>query len=428
MEKNQRVRILLTALIFVGTLYRYWPLDFPLGPCRIGYESLEIACSLAHNASFSDPFMFLQTGPSAHVAPLFPMMVSVVIKWLGDGPPAMNALQWVGTFMLAFQLSLWPWITERLGMGFATGIIGATAWILVGFIVDPMWEAPYVAFLILILVLCMHRILREQVSTLFVSLTGVLSGIILLLNPVSLLAYMALTIWITFFRRIRRIQKLALIIIPFVVISPWLVRNYQVFHHFIFIRDNLGIELSITNNSCATFSFKFNQWTSCYNHPNESVTEARKVLASGEYEYNQAKLREALAWIRNNPGKFADLTKQRFLAFWFYSPGGHYFSGRNIPGSILIIWAVMPLSIMGLWLLFHRDRIVAGICLVWLVLFPPIYYFLAFIPRYRYPILWASLMPASFFLSELAQGIWQRLRKSYGAPTASVQSSANLTV
>ena len=428
MEKNQRLRILLTVLIFVGTLYRYWPLDYPLGPCGLGYESLNIGCSLASKASFSDPFSALHTGPSAHLAPLFPWMISLAIKRFGDEPASMNALQWMGTFIVAIQLGLWPWFSERLGMGFISGIVGAAAWLLVGFVLDPMWEAFYVALLILILVMCMHRILSERVSTLFVSLTSVLWGIIFLFSPIPIFVYAALTLWITCFKPIRRIQKLALILIPFAVIAPWLVRNFEVFHHFVFIRDNLGIELSITNNPCSTFSFKINRWTSCYNHPNENVAEAQKVLAAGEYEYNHAKLREALAWIKNNPGRFADLTKQRFLAFWFFSPNGHYFSGRQIPVGILIIWLVAPMSIGGVWLLFKRDRTSAGLCLVWLILFPPIYYFLAFFPRYRYPILWASFMPASFFLIEVAQGIWQRLRKSYGAPAASVQSSANLTV
>jgi hypothetical protein len=418
MEKNRRLRILIAALIFVGACYRYWPLDFPLGPCHIGYESLEVACSLAQNESFSDPFMFLKTGPTAHVAPLFPMMVSLLIKWLGDGPASMNAVQWVGTFVLAFQLALWPWFAEWLGMGFASGVVGASGWVLVGFVHDPMWESLYVALLILILMVCMRRILSEQVSTLFASLSGALWGILFLLNPVTLLPYLGFSTWIAFSRRIRRVQKLALIIIPFAIISPWIVRNYRVFHHFIFIRDNLGIELSITNNPCSTFSFHLNRWSSCYHHPNESVDEARKVLASGEYVYNQAKLQEASAWIGNNPGRFATLTWQRFLAFWFYTPGRNYLPGQHIPAGILIIWLAMPLSIAGLWMLFKTDRISAGLCLVWLILFPPIYYFLAFIPRYRYPILWASLMPASFFLCEVAQRIWQRARKSTVAPAA----------
>jgi hypothetical protein len=417
MEKHRRLRILFVALIFAGALYRYWPMESPLGPCGLGYESLELGCSLAHNATFSDPFAVLKTGPSAHLAPLFPALISMLIKWFGDGPASTNALEWMGALVFAFQLALWPWAAERLGMGFASGIVGAVAWLAVGFILLPMWEAAYVAFLILILAVCMRRILNEQVSTAFVFFTGALAGITLLFNPVPLLPYLALAVWIACFRRIPRVQKLALFLVPFLVISPWFVRNYQAFHHLVLIRDNLGVELWSSNNPCATFSFKNNRTAGCYNHPNESSAEANKVRAIGEYEYNQEKLQDALGWIKNNPGKFANLTNQRFLAFWFYTPGGDYFAGRNIPASILIIWAIVPLSIGGLWLLSKSDRNSAALCFVWLVLFPPIYYFVEFVPRYRYPILWASIMPASFFLSEAAQRIWQRVRKSLAAPS-----------
>jgi hypothetical protein len=202
------------------------------------------------------------------------------------------------------------------------------------------------------------------------------------------------------------------------MLVPWLVRNEQVFHHFVLVRDNLGTELWNSNNPCAAFSFRNNRAAGCFHHPNESVDEAEKVRAMGEYAYNQQKLRESLDWIKTNPRKFAELTRQRFLAFWFYTPGGNYFEGRSIPASIWIIWLMGPLSIAGLYLLFQRDRISTGQCLVWLLLFPPIYYIIEFIPRYRYPILWASFLPASYYLCQSAQRIWQWLRGWYAGLAA----------
>lgn len=407
MEKRQRVRFLLVLLIFVGALYRYWPIDFPLGPCGGGYESLELGCSLAKTGTFADPFR-VPSGPSAHLAPLFPWLVSGLIRWLGDGPAAMNALQWLGTVVVAFQLSLWPWVTERLGMGFAAGVIGAAGWLVAGFVLLPFWEAAYIAPLILILVVCMHRILSEKVSTAFVLLTGVLWGVVFLFSPVPLVVFLALCLWIVCFKRMPRVQKLALVLIPFLVISPWLARNYQVFHHFILIRDNLGMELSNSNRSCATFSFRNNAVAKCNVHPMELVSEDLKIRKVGEYEYNQGRMREALGWIKSNPRRFAELTKQRFLAFWLHGPGNEFFGSWQMAVSSVIIWAAVPLSVGGLWLLWKSDRNTAGLCLAWLLLFPPVYYIVAFVPRYRYPILWASLMPASYFLTEVVGAVRRR--------------------
>jgi hypothetical protein len=423
MNKNQRIRILLTTLVFVVALYRYFPVPSALGPCNIGYESLNLSCSLARTGNFSNPYGVLPTGPSAHLAPLFPWMVSLLIRRLGDEPAVSNILVWMAALTLALQLSLWPWIAGRLGMGFAPGLIAAALWLCVGFGLYPEWEATYVALLILILVLCTNRLLKKQVSTAFVSMTSILWGTLFLLNPVPLLVYLAITIWAVFFSKIRRAQKLALMLIPLAILSPWLVRNYEVFHHFILIRDNLGTELWLANNPCSTFSFNVNRSIKCFDHPNESIAEARKLAASGEYEYNQAKLRDALAWIKDNPRKFASLTRQRFLAYWFFSPRGIFFDGRHLPLGILILWAVTPLSLAGLWMLFKKDRTAAGLCLVWMLLFPPIYYLLSFTPRYRFPLLWVSFIPASFVLSEAGQNVWHRLRKYHGASAAPVQTA-----
>jgi hypothetical protein len=150
MNKNHGLRMLLTALVFVTAFYRYRGVDIPLGPCSLRTESLAIGCSLASKGTFSDPFSTLPTGPTAHLAPLFPWMVSLVIRQLGDDPAATNILQSMGVFILAFQLSLWPWVSRRLGMGFASGIIAAALWLSVGFDLDSMWDAPYIPLLIVI--------------------------------------------------------------------------------------------------------------------------------------------------------------------------------------------------------------------------------------------------------------------------------------
>jgi hypothetical protein len=430
-NKNQRLRILLTVLVFVIAFYRYWPVAYPYGPCVVGYESMKLGCSLASTGTFSNPFSVMPTGPSAHLAPLFPWMISLLIRRFGDQPAVMSTLIWMAAFTLALQISLWPWVARWLGMGFASGVIAAALWLRVQFLLDPEWEAVYVALLMVVLVVCMYRILKEQASTAFVSLTGALWGIVLLFNPAPLFAYLGVTVWAVFFSPIRRAQKLALVLIPLAVISPWLIRNYEVFHHFILIRDNLGMEMSLGNNACATFSFNVNRSIQCFNHPNESMAEASKVAASGEYEYNQAKLHEALAWIKGNPRKFASLTNERFLAFWFFNPHGLFVDGRHLPVWILILFSVTPLSLVGLWILFKKDRTAAGLCLLYMLLFPPIYYVTTYSPRFRFPLLWVSFIPASFVLSEVAQEIWHRLRKSYRAPEATdapVQSPAKLVV
>ena len=398
MESNRRLQALVTVLVFVATIYRYRPLASPLGPCGSGYESLELACSLAKRGAFSDPYWTLSTGASAHLAPLFPWLISLPIRCFGDTAMAMDAVQWMGTVALAIQIGLWPWVAQRLGMRFSTGVLAAAAWLWVGFSFLPMWEAPYLALLILALVLCMDRILGGQGSGGLVVSTAVLWGVVFLLSPVPLLVYLALMGWILILRRVPRAQMLALLLIPVLIVAPWVVRNYLAFHHFVFIRDNLGLELANSNSPCATYSFQVNVGKHCYPHPNDDRVEAMRVQAMGEYAYNQQKMAQALNWIRSNPAKFATLTRQRFLAFWFFTPVP---SIQHAPVKVVAVGVLTLLGAGGLFLLWRRQPASAVLCLVWVLFYPPVYYLVAFTPRYRDPILWTSFLPAAYLAAEL---------------------------
>jgi hypothetical protein len=204
-------------------------------------------------------------------------------------------------------------------------------------------------------------------------------------------------------------HKLALLVIPFVVVTPWMVRNYRVFHHFVFMRDNLGLELAVSNNSCSDFRLAANVVGACFasNHPNEGVAEAQRVRDLGEYEYNQVRMREASAWIKAHPEPFFILTERRFVSFWFPSPSGNPFEARGTPYGVLVLWFATFASIPGLWWMWKRNRNAAGVILLWLLCFPPIYYVIQYDVRYRCPILWATFLPAGFLIVQLSKNMWK---------------------
>jgi len=398
------------VLILVATLVRYYEPPHPTRHlCGIGYESLELGCSLAHKGTFSDPFRFLETGPSAHVGPAFPAMVAVIIRTFGDQADGAYALEWAGMVFLALQLSCWPFFSRRLGMGFTTGVLAAIAFLFAGIVLLPMWEAFYVGLFLLALAYLTHGIFTGAPSWRLIIISGLLWGLTLLLNPVPIFAMLAILIWMWSSKNVAKAKILALALLPVLVVTPWLIRNYKALGHFVFVRDNLGLELAVSNNSCAPFWFWGNFHADCFRnlHPDENIAEAGRVRDAGEYAYNQARLHEALTWIRQNPGPFLKISSQRFIAFWFPTPTGNPFSDQHVSLQMLVVWALALLSIPGLWVLWRSDRYAAGIILIWLVLFPPIYYFIQYDVRYRYPILWATFLPGCFFLVDLAKGVWQ---------------------
>jgi len=404
---NKWVQWSLAIGIFAIALHRYHPVPVRTGACGTGYEGLELGCSLALKGTFSDPFLAMPTGPSAHLAPLFPATFAIVIRAVGTGPEAILVLQWIAALALAIQLALWPFAAKRLGMGFAAGALGAAAWLLIRYTLYPMWEAVYVAALTLLIACLVCHILTERFSPLHVVITGLVCGVALLFNPVTLIVFAALGVLVGFSARIPRVVKLLLFAVPVLMISPWLVRNFGTFHHFVPIRDNFGLELSIGNNPCSTFWFLANEARNCYDHPNTNRAEAMQVRTLGEYEYNQHKLREALRWIRDNPRHFVGLTVRRFAAFWLPSTTGNPFAERNVPPKLMLTWVLVLMGIPGMWLLWRRSRISAGICLLWLVFFPPVYYFIQFDARYRFPIIWAIFLPACFLVTEVVGEIWK---------------------
>lgn len=418
-------RYLLAIIIFAAVLIRWHPTTDNAGRVNnLGYESLQTAYSLAHGYGFANPFYGALSGPTAHLAPVFPFFVSGVIRVLGDGRSALYVIGWMGTLAAAFQFSLWPFAARRLGMGFASGVLAAGVWLLIGLPPRTVWEADYVAALVIVLSMLMYKVLTERCSQRYMLIVAAMWGLTILASPVVLLPFGVFVLW-TWFRSAATLeQKLALVAIPILVLVPWTVRNYRTFHHLFFIRDNLGLELGVSNNPCARYSLMATEVAQCYIHPNQDPHERQRLVALGEYNYNQQRLREARQWISDNPAKFAELTRRRVRAFWFPEDNENPLTAR-VTVDAVIFWLMTVLSIPGLVSLWRKDWVGAGICLVWLVAFPPIYYLHMFNARYRVPILWATFIPASYAITVVVARFWPGPRvKSLRARAGSSQSSA----
>lgn len=371
------------------------------------YESVELGNSIALKGSFSDPFAPLPTGPSAHVAPGYPALVALIISMFGTGPGGNFALGMITKIVVAAQLALFPFLAEYLGLRCWTGVIAAVAWLVAAFPLQR-WESDFAGLLIVILAFPMYKALCQELSVVGATVTGVFWGLLLLLTPTPV---PVLGGWLVCLRMVSRRswrQLSLLLLVPVLVVLPWLVRNYRVFHKPVFLRDNLGLELAVSNNPCATFSLDLNrEQTACFtsNHPNESYEEALRVLALGEPTYNEMRLHEATRWIKNNRGQFLSLTAQRFVAFWFPNSGGNPLNQTQLSRSEWVTYLFTLFSIPGLLLLWRSKNRAAIVLGLWLSLYPLMYYLIQFSPRYRHPILWATLLPGSYLVVVFLFGI-----------------------
>jgi hypothetical protein len=148
--------------LFFATLSRYWVSYAPTDSVIREPESFRLAHSLYETGKFSNPFAALDTGPSAHLSPVFPSFVAMLMKLFGDGSTGIFAIRLATELILAFQLALYPVFSRILGMGEMNGIIAASIWIVAKPRIVHNHEELYVAILLAIGCCGYRRYLDEE--------------------------------------------------------------------------------------------------------------------------------------------------------------------------------------------------------------------------------------------------------------------------
>jgi hypothetical protein len=381
-----------------------------------GSEAVLVARSLAAHGTFANPFATMKTGATAHVAPVYPFLYSLILRIFGTGRTALQVAWACNVFCFALQMGLLPLLSSRLQLGILPGIVAAfLGTFSLHSPIDTRWE-PFLAGLLLLLAfLATERsLLRRSPSGTLIA--GVLWGISILTNPVLILLLVVWPVcWICVqpsqdrakcVRRSVIISGLALLIV-----SPWIARNYTRFGTFIFVRDCLGLQLQNANTSCAAPALREHIQSGCHarSGPNANAAVAAELAAAGEVQFNRTKLHEALNWMSANRKAFLILTLKRLRLFWFPNLDGLW--------QTALVWTITLLSFAGVWLIIRMNPVGYVIGITWLV-FPLIYYLSPFEARYRYPIFWTSLLPAAYALVR----IWQALPSLHPSPRSSTAS------
>jgi hypothetical protein len=212
---------------------------------------------------------------------------------------------------------------------------------------------------------------------------GVLWGVAALTNTTLLSFLPASGLWTWYHRAKRHKPSLAGValasVVFFACITPWLVRNYQVFGQFIFIRDNFGAELRLGNGNGADGT-----WMQ-YLHPTQDVYAMRQYAAMGELAYIAMRKQQAMDYIQEDYVRFARLCVKRFIYYWAGPPRlalvwwlAQVKNSLFLASSVLMFWGLgyaLWQHKPGAWLLF------------WLMLlYPAIYYVVFPGQRYRHPL------------------------------------------
>jgi hypothetical protein len=407
--------------LFVACMVRYWVRYVPTEEVQRGPETFHLAWNLYEKGLFASPFDALETGPSAHLAPAFPAFLAVTMRVFGNEAVGMYAIKLAAALVLSLQLALFPAFSRILGMGALNGVVAALIWIVGKQRFVYSWESFYAAFLVAVACCVYRRCLdsNPRGAPGLMSLLGCVMGFTLLVAPAAGAIFAVWICW-EIWRRKAAFPKgriLPLFFLPVMIIAPWIARNYFVFHRFIPVRDDFGLELSVSNNDCAQFGIARSIESGCFNrvHPNHSLSEAKKVLELGEPEYNEMRLREALHWISAHPREFIQLSALRVMAFWMPSetePAHYAAGGRRLERAV--VYCMTILSVAGLLVLYRQDIRSAAVCASCLLAFPLVYYVVEFEDRYRYPVMWVTFLLGSLPITNCLNSFLRSKRRLHG--------------
>jgi hypothetical protein len=398
---------LVSLTINLGVHYRAQPVDFT---CEAGRISL----ALLRGQGFANPFKTAVTGPTAHVAPLYPYLHSLVCRLFGV--QALGSFAIITLTSLAWSLQ-WTFV-HRFAVDHGRARSGAAA-ALIGVLV-PLpgrlfkWDTVFTALALTACAWMVSAVIRRQWNG---RRHGLMIGAVAawgsLLNPATLQVWAAWTAFIMLKIGVQKSRKvllpaLAVFLAPIVI---WGVRNYVVMGYAGFVRDNVGLEMSVSYNDCAKVLLAENMSSGCYTgfHPNVNVDLATELARVGEYKFNSAAGRKAKEWAFGHPWRAFKLTIGHIAAYWFPI--------ETDDPRTLLIGLLMSASTLGA-ILSVRWRWNDGFYLLVLgvVAYSCVYCWVQFEQRYRYPVLWCTLLLACI-------GVELLLARRHTAATRSASST-----
>ena len=378
--------MLRVAWIVIGHTYKFKSADNHFG---FGWEMGRIGAAIASGGGFSDPFG-PQTGPTAWESPLYPYVIAGVFQVFGIYSKA-SAFVLLAFNSLCSALTCFPiFLIARRIFSHRVALWSAWAWAVLPNVMfwctRWVWETS-LSTLLLAAIFWLALTMEDRVESDGAWRAwfgfGLLWGVTALTST-SLLSFLpAAGIWAWVSRAKAGKKSFSGVLLASlmfgVCITPWLIRNYQTFGKFIFIRDNFGAELRLGNGPGADGT-----WME-YLHPTQDAYALHQYESMGELAYVAMRKQQAIEYIREDYSRFAGLCVKRFVYFWAGPPKATQPPWMNEVKNSLFL----ATSVLTFWGLARALRLghPGSLLLFWLVLlYPAIYYVVFPSPRYRVPI------------------------------------------
>jgi 4-amino-4-deoxy-L-arabinose transferase-like glycosyltransferase len=373
--------VLQVAMIGVFHQYRTRPQEDHFA---FGWEMGRVARSIALGQGFSNPYGG-NTGPTAWEPPLYPYLMGGVFKLFGVYTYASAWVLLSINSLFAALTTIPIFLIAHKTFGERAARWSAWSWALNSYIwywsIHWIWDTtftPLVLSLIFLVALELEEWRGWQGWVIFAALWGVGA----LANP-SMLAFLPFCgLWVWRRRSKNGLPSFFGVVLSsaifFLVLSPWLVRNYEVFGRFV-LRDDFGLQFRLGNAKGAEGMLM------AYLQPNLNKLEFEKFQRMGELAYADDCKRLAFGWVRENPERFAIISLRRFFYYWNGVPKDtdsrapwDFRNSLFLACSVLAIWGLGR----ALWQKRRGAWLFAGLVLT----YPTTYYFVFPHARYRHPI------------------------------------------
>lgn len=357
---------------------------------KFGWEMGRVARSLYQGSGFSSP-LFEPSGPTAWMAPGYPLLLASVFKVFGLFTTAsawailtLNSIFGVVTIIPVVNIAR-RFFGKRVAMysGWVWAFFPYSVYLSAG----RVWENTLTTMLFSFIMWLTLELAESPTMAKWLG-WGALWGLGALISPAMVGTLPFLGLWVAY-RHHRDGHKWFLraamaSLVFWVIMSPWVIRNYVVFGKFIPLRDNFWLEMHVGNNGDTS------DVTPDSAHPSNSPIEFAQWEQLGEVRYMDAKKVQTKQFISDHTGFFAWLTVRRFAYTWtgFWSLDSKFLADEPFHIPNVIFSATMTFLLL---LGFHFAR-QSGIgrdsipLLIGIICFPMVYYFTHPSMDYRHPI------------------------------------------
>ena len=395
---------LITGLIFLSILLRFITVYF-IRDLEIDNEWNVLVTNLIKYNSYSIYLFDNKPIPSVYMPPVYPFFIYIIKSITSlEGLNLVNSIILLQIILSTYSVYLFykvnkTFFSEKLSLinSFIFSIIPLNL-----YAPGQISSINLQIFFSILFLNFLFLIIRKQTNKNII-LFSLFSGILILTRGEFIAIFVIIIFYIFIKKKINLANLFKIGIIVFLVISPYVARNFIHFNQ-IFIVKSLGYNLWKGNNELSKVEgFGENFQKLEFKKINTKLNSLDK---NKYYEINTDNifLDEAINNLTSNPLRYAKLFIKKFFSYYFLDTNSTYPNYYNF----FHIFPILLLSILSLpgLLLFYQEKKFENKCLG-LYLFSNIIIFSIFfiLPRYKLVILPVQIILALYFINYILKKI-----------------------